>query len=84
METVSIQPPNETGSPHDKQWVQDCCELITNKLPENYAFMFFAVPTPAAGTDRCFYASNARREDIIPLLEKWIAEKKANFGTHHL
>jgi hypothetical protein len=73
----------EPGTPRDKQWLQECCELVKAKMPENYSFIIFGFPT--IGTDRCYYASNATRESAVLALDVWIAHAKAGrakFGSH--
>lgn len=75
--------PIEPGTPRDKQWLQECCELVQNKLPENYTFVVFAFPV--VGTNRVYYASNARRTDIIIALKEWIKHAESepqNHGKH--
>jgi len=70
----------ESGTPRDKQWLQECCELVKNKMPENYSFVVFGFPN--SGTDRCFYASSASRESAVAALKEWIARSDADFGKH--
>lgn len=72
----------EQGSPRDKQWLQECAELVKNKMPENYLFVVFGFPI--SGSDRCFYASNATRESAIEALKEWIrhAEQDGNYLKH--
>lgn len=60
----------EPGTPHDKQWLQECCELVKNKMPENYSFVVFAFPTH--GSDRVYYAANATRESAVSALKRWL------------
>lgn len=64
------QPLIEPGSPRDKQWLQECCELVKNKMPENYTFVVFAFPI--SGSDRVFYASSAERESARSALKQWL------------
>lgn len=72
----------EPGTPRDKQWLQECCELVKNKMPENYCFAVFGFPIE--GTDRIFYASNATRDSVIEALEQWLVHAKANgIRGHH-
>ena len=71
----------EPGTPRDKQWLQECCELVKNKMPENYTFVVFGFPH--SGTDRIYYASNATRESAVEALKQWIAHSDATFGRHH-
>lgn len=58
------------------------CELVRNKMPETHTFVVFAFPV--AGTDRCYYASNAERKSAITALKEWIAyqEKVDNWMKH--
>lgn len=70
----------ETETPKDKMWLHEMCELVKNKMPENYSFVVFGFPT--AKSDRCYYASNADRKDVITALKVWIADKEAEFGKH--
>lgn len=39
----------EKGTPHDKQWMQECCDLVKNKMPEGYGFIVFGFPMGADG-----------------------------------
>ncbi len=70
----------ESGTPRDKQWLHECCELVKNKMPDNYSFVVFGFPT--TGADRCFYASNATRESVVAALKEWIKHSDATFGEH--
>lgn len=60
----------ETGTPRDKQWLQECCELVRNKMPENYSFVIFGFPT--RGSDRIYYASSAERDSVRIALKEWL------------
>ena len=73
----------EPGTPRDKQWLQECCELVKHKMPENYCFAIFGFPI--SGTDRIFYASNAQRDSVVAALETWLehAKGQADLGRHH-
>jgi hypothetical protein len=71
---------NESGTPRDKQWLQDCCELVKAKMPDNYSFVVFGFPI--SGTDRCFYASNATRESAIAALKEWINHAETDYLKH--
>lgn len=70
----------EAGTPRDKQWLQEMCELVKNKLPENYTFVVFAFPV--SGTDRVFYASSATRESAVAALKEWIAQSGDGYLKH--
>lgn len=72
----------EPGTPRDKQWLEECCNLIVAKLPDNYTFAVFAFPT--SGTDRIFYASSATRESIMEAISAWLAYAKSasDYGKH--
>ena len=70
----------EPGKPRDKQWLQDCCELVKAKMPDNYSFVVFGFPT--SGTDRCFYASNATRESAVAALKEWIKHSETDYLKH--
>lgn len=65
--------PIETGTPRDKQWLQECCELVKNKMPENYSFVIFGFPT--TGSDRIYYASSAERDSVRIALKEWLAHQ---------
>lgn len=71
----------ELGTPRDKQWLQECCDLVEAKMPENYAFVVFAFPT-RGGSARLFYASNGDRADIIAALKEWIAHAESEPADH--
>jgi|KBSSwiStaDraftv2_1062776.scaffolds.fasta_scaffold165040_6 hypothetical protein len=69
--------------PKDQQWIQEMCELVQNKLPENYTFVVFAFPT--GESDRMYYASNSTRESAIAALKEWITyqeKTKSNWMKH--
>lgn len=51
-------------------WLQECCELVKNKMPESHTFVIFGFPV--AGSDRCYYASNATRDSAIEALRQWL------------
>ncbi len=68
------------GRPRDQQWMQEMCELVKNKLPDNYAFVVFGFPT--AGPDRCYYASNATRESAVAALKHWLKHSEQNYLKH--
>ncbi len=71
----------EAGTPHDKQWLADCADLVKAKMPENYCFVVFGFP--ASGSDRIFYASNAKREDIREALRQWLEKSgPQDHGRH--
>lgn len=69
--------------PHDQQWLQEMCELVRNKMPESHAFVVFAFPVK--GTDRCYYASSAERDDAIAALKEWLSyqEKVKDWWMKH-
>ena len=60
----------ESGTPRDKQWLQECCELVKNKMPENYSFVIFGIPI--SGSDRIYYASSAERDSVRVALKEWL------------
>ena len=70
----------ESGTPRDKQWLQDCCEIVKAKMPDNYSFVVFGFPT--RGSDRCFYASNATRESAVAALKAWLKHAEADYLKH--
>lgn len=70
----------DSGAPRDKQWLQECCELVRNKMPEDYSFVVFGFPTKENG--RCFYASNATRESVIEALKLWLKHAETNYLEH--
>lgn len=75
--------PVEQGTPRDKQWLEEMCQLVRNKMPGNYSFVVFGFPN--SGTDRCYYASNTTRDSAIEALKQWIAHAeagRADFGRH--
>lgn len=76
---------NQTAqdAPRDQQWLQEMCELVKNKIPESHTFVVFAFPV--AGTDRCYYASNAERPSAIAALKEWLAyqDKCAEWWLKH-
>jgi hypothetical protein len=76
-----MRPPPETGRPHDKQWLENCCQLVSQHVPENYCFAVFAFPV--TGTDRVYYASNAKRGDVLAAVKEWIAHMERTGGGHH-
>ena len=80
--TKAIPLNQEPYQPKDQQWLQEMCELVKNKMPDTHAFVVFAFPV--AGTDRCYYASNAERAGAIAALKEWLAhqEKVDNWMKH--
>jgi hypothetical protein len=75
--------PKDPGvTPQDRIWLQEACDLVKNKFPENYSFLVFAFPKEGDG--RTFYASNATRESAIEALKVWLkyAEEESTYGTH--
>ncbi len=64
----------------DRQWIQEMCELVEHKLPENYSFVVFGFPHLAS--DRCYYASNATRESAIAALKEWLKHAEKDYLTH--
>lgn len=72
----------EQYRPKDQQWLQECCELVKNKMPETHAFVVFAFPVHS--TDRMYYASNADRKEVIEALKTWLAyQDKAGHWMKH-
>jgi hypothetical protein len=69
-----------SGRPKDQQWLQECCELVKNKMPEDYSFVVFGFPT--SGNNRCYYGSNARREDAIAALKEWLKHAEKDYLRH--
>jgi len=66
--------------PKDQLWLEEMCDLVKNKMPENYRFVVFGFPT--SGTDRCYYASNATRESAVAALTEWIEHTKKSWMKH--
>lgn len=63
------------SSPRDQQWLQECAELVKNKMPESHCFVVFAFPH--SGSDRCYYISNAQRASAIEALRQWTTTSSA-------
>ncbi len=72
--------PGSAAVSRDQQWIQEMCELVKNKMPENYSFVVFGFPTVESG--RCYYASNATRESAITALKEWIKHAETDFLKH--
>lgn len=68
------------GGPRDQQWIQEMCELVKNKMPENYSFVVFGFPI--TGSDRCYYASNATRDSAVAALKEWLKHAEKDYLKH--
>jgi hypothetical protein len=69
------------STPHDKQWLQDMCEIVKQKTPEGYGFIVFAFPYVSG--ERMYYASSGQREDCIRALKSWLSQVDGGkWATH--
>lgn len=72
---------SETGQrARDQQWLQDCCELVKNKMPDGYSFVVFGFPSKEGG--RCYYASSAKRESVVAALKVWLEHAESDYLKH--
>lgn len=76
----SLVPAPCSAAPRDQQWIQEMCELVKNKMPEGYSFVVFGFPT--CSSDRCYYASNAKRDSAVAALKEWLKHAEKDYLKH--
>lgn len=55
-----------------RERMQKIARLVDEQLPEGYGFVVFCFKFGAPASARGEYASNAKREDVIEMLQKFI------------
>jgi len=55
--------------------IQIYCQQLTEFLPTDYGFIFFAFPTGDGDDHRVLYASNVEREDAVNAIKEWMIKR---------